>query len=113
MLGINNKAMAIFLIIAMLLLPFPDRVAAASPAINVPASIQAQAGQNFTVPVTIQAGSVPLAVYGIHAFSEAGHVMVESRDVNQTVAANASLRVNLIGSAHAAGISRVRIEAWA
>jgi hypothetical protein len=103
----------ILLIITLLLLTFPGGVAAAAPAIDVPASIQAQAGQNFTVPVTIRAGSVPLFVYWLHAFPEAGHVTVESRDVKQTVAANASLRVNLIGNAHAPGISRVRIEAWA
>ena len=110
---IINRVMPFFLLIGILLLTFPERVSAASPTINVPASIQAEVGQRFTVPVTIQAGSVDFFVYWVHAFSETGHVTLESRDVNQTVAANTSIRINLIGSANAAGISRLRIEAAA
>jgi len=111
---IINRAMPIFLLIGMLFLTFPDRVSAASPTINVSdSSIETEVGQKFTVPVTIQAGSVNLFVYSVHAFSETGHVTLESRDVNQTVAANSSVRTNLIGSANAPGISRIRIEVWA
>jgi hypothetical protein len=105
--------MLMLIVIGMLLLTFPVTLAAASPSINVPASIQAQAGRNFSVPVTITAGGTGLSVNLVNASPEAGHVTIESRAVTVTVAAYASVQINLIGTAHTPGVDRVRIEAWA
>jgi len=98
-------------LVTFLLLMYPGRLAAASPTMTLPASLQAETGQDFSIPVTVQAGNVALVVYELRAFAEAGNVTVESRSINRAVPANSTASFSLAGSAFTSGIARVTIEA--
>ena len=78
--------------------------------VSVPSRIDVQTGENFVITVTISVTGEDAIISNVDASPESPNIRVESQSIGRIVSAESSMSINLVGSAHAQGFHRVRID---
>jgi len=95
-----GKLVSIPLILLILLMPF-SAIAQTQPpmTVTVPANIQVEAGEDFSIPLTITSGANALRIGWVIPTVETPGVETKSRHIDQTMSANSTMNVPLTGKA--------------
>ena len=83
---------------------------APSVSVSVPSRIDVQTGENFVITVAVSVTGQDAIISNVVASPGSQDIRIESQTVNRIVSAGSSINVNLVGSAHASGLHRLRID---
>ena len=109
-----RKHLSFSLILLILLMPF-SAIAQTQPpmTVSVPANIQVEVDEDFSIPLTIASGANALRVGWVIPTLETPGVNIPSRHINQDMSANSTMNVPLTGRAFSEeGFFRVIIDVY-
>ena len=110
-----GKLVSFSIILLVLLMPFSAIAQTPPPmTVTVPANIQVEVGEDFSIPFTVTSGANDLRVGWLIPVIEAAGLEIKSRHINQAMSANSVMNIPLTGKAFSEeGFFRVIIDVYA